>query len=161
MTSLTGVTRKAFPYLRHYFSGAVLLLCALFACKTAHGQIALSQEKHMQHFAIIFRSTRVLTASESQQRALDIQAWVKKVTEMGITLDPRNFGQTIANLSAKNGELASRSEPEDPSLVTIVFFDAPNNDQALAIARIHPGLRYGVALELREWNPPRIAAPPK
>jgi hypothetical protein len=115
----------------------------------------------MQHFAMIFRSTRVLTPSESQQRALDIQAWVKKVTEMGVTLDPRNFGQTVANLSTKYGELASRPEPEDPSLTTIVFFDVADGDQALAIARIHPGLRYGVTLELREWTPPRPAALPQ
>jgi hypothetical protein len=110
---------------------------------------------------MVFRSTRALTPSELQQRALDIQAWVKKVTEMGVTLDPRNFGRTVANLSTKNGELASRSEPEDPSLATIVFFDAADGDEALAIARIHPGLRYGVTLELREWSSPRAAAPPQ
>jgi hypothetical protein len=161
MKRLPGITHKASQHYRSHLDWVMLLLCALLPYKAAHGQTNHPQEKRMQHFAMIFRSTRVLTANESQQRALDIQAWVKKVTDMGITLDPRNFGQTLANLSGKNGELASRFKPEDPSLVTIVFFDASDSDQALAIARIHPGLRYGVTLELREWNPPRVAAVPQ
>jgi hypothetical protein len=34
----------------------------------------------------------------------------------------------------------------------------PSRDQALNIARIHPGLHYGVTVEVREWTSPRETA---
>jgi hypothetical protein len=40
-------------------------------------------------------------------------------------------------------------------MVTIVFFDSADKDQAVNIARMHPGPRYGVAVKLREWTSPR------
>jgi hypothetical protein len=40
-------------------------------------------------------------------------------------------------------------------LATIVFFDTGDRDQAVNIARIHPGLHYGVTVEVREWISPR------
>jgi hypothetical protein len=46
-------------------------------------------------------------------------------------------------------------ESSDPSLVNFVFFDSSSRDQALEISRIHPGLHYGVTVEVRDWNPPR------
>jgi hypothetical protein len=109
----------------------------------------------MQHYALIFHATRTLTPEEQKQRAIDIAAWVKKVTDMGITLDPRNFGETVANFAEDESKLVSRNGSSDPQFVTIVFFDAPNKDQAAEIARIHPGLHYGVTVEVREWASPR------
>jgi hypothetical protein len=113
----------------------------------------------MQHYALIFHATRTLTPEEQKQRAIDIAAWVKKVTDMGITLDPRNFGETVANFAEDESKLVSRNGSSDPQFVTIVFFDAPNKDQAAEIARIHPGLHYGVTVEVREWASPRQLAP--
>jgi hypothetical protein len=112
----------------------------------------------MPHYALIFRSTRELTPEELKQRAVDIAAWVKQVTEMGITLDPRNLGETAANFSVQASEVISRDKSSDPSLITIVFFDSPGSDQAVNIARIHPGLRYGVTVEVRAWTSPREPA---
>ena len=112
----------------------------------------------MKHYALVFRATRALTPQELKQRAVDIPAWVKRVGDMGITLDPRNFGETAANFSAEGSEVASREGSSDPSLGTIVFFDSPSRDQAVNIARIHPGLHYGVTVEVREWTSPRETA---
>lgn len=112
----------------------------------------------MKHYALIFRATRTLTPEEVKQRASEIGSWAKEVTEMGIELDPRNFGAVVANLSAQGGEVVSSNDANDPSLGTIVFFDAQNSDKALQIARIHPGLHYGVTVEVREWTSPREAA---
>jgi|SRR5215471_504484 len=109
------------------------------------------------HYALIFRSTRTLTPEELKQRAVEIAAWVKQVEDKGITLDPRNFGETRANFSAAGGEVISGNGPSDPTLSTIVFFDSPSPDLAVGIARIHPGLRYGVTVDLREWTSPREA----
>jgi hypothetical protein len=112
----------------------------------------------MAHYALIFRATRTLTPEDQKQRAADIAAWVNHVTQIGITLDPRNLGDTVANLSSNGTEIVSREGPGDPALITIVFFDAEGRDQAENIARIHPGLKYGVTVELREWSSPREAA---
>ena len=109
----------------------------------------------MKHYALLFRSTRTLTPDEVKQRAIDIAAWVKGVTARGILLDPRNFGPTEANFSAEGSEVIHREGSEDPTLTTIVFFDSSSTDDALEIACIHPGLRYGVTVEVREWTSPR------
>lgn len=108
----------------------------------------------MHHYVMIFRATRPFTTEEQQTRPRDIQKWVAEVTSMGIQLDPRNLGDTVANLSQVDGSIVSRKDPTDRTLVTLVFFDAPDNTKALEIAHMHPGPRYGVTLELREWSAP-------
>jgi hypothetical protein len=77
------------------------------------------------------------------------------VTEMGIALDPRNFGEAQADFSAQGSGPASGNGASGPLMVTIVFFDSADKDQAVNIARMHPGPRYGVAIKLREWTSPR------
>ena len=112
----------------------------------------------MKHYALIFHPTRTLTPDELKQRAVDIAAWVKQVTDMGITLDPRNFGETAANFVTEGNQVISREESVDSTLATIVFLDSASKEEAVNIARIHPGLRYGVNVEVREWTSPRETA---
>lgn len=112
----------------------------------------------MKHYALVFHSTRTPTPEEQKQRAVEIAAWVKGVTDKGIALDPRNFGETAANFSAEGSKVVSRDRSSDPTLSTIVYFDSPSRDQAVDIARIHPGLHYGVTVEVREWTSPREIA---
>jgi hypothetical protein len=112
----------------------------------------------MKHYALIFHPTRTLTPDELKQRAVDIAAWVKQLTDMEITLDPRNFGETAANFVLEGNQVVSHREPVDPTLATIVFFDSASKEEAVNIARIHPGLRYGVKVEVREWTSPRETA---
>jgi hypothetical protein len=108
----------------------------------------------MNHYALVFRSARTLTPEELKQRGVEIAAWVKRVTDMGITLDPRNLGETAAHFSAEQNNVVSRNGSSDPTLSAIVFFDSPSRDQAVNIARIHPGLHYSVTVEVREWTSP-------
>jgi hypothetical protein len=112
----------------------------------------------MKHYALLFHTSRSVTPEEQKQRTVEIAAWVKQVTEMGITLDPRSLGETAANFAAKGTEIISANGSIDPSLSNIVFFDSPSRDQAVDIARIHPGLHYGVTVEVREWTSPRQAS---
>jgi len=132
----------------------VLLLCSV-VCQPVISQTASSQEKNLKHYALIFRTTRPLTPEELKQRAIDIHAWVERVTEMGITLDPRPLGEMAVRFSTEGNTVVTHDGPSDPSMVNVVFFDSASRDQALEIARIHPGLHYGVTVELRDWNPPR------
>lgn len=112
----------------------------------------------MKHYALIFQATRTLTPEEQKQRATDIAGWVKRVTDMGITLDPRNFGDTLAAFAMEDSKVVSRNGASGPKPATIVFFESRSSEQAVDIARIHPGLHYGVTLEVREWTSPRVLA---
>jgi hypothetical protein len=145
----------------------VLLLCLGVFCQpvgaqtNSHAQTTNPQEKPMQHYAMLFHTSLTLTPAEQKQRGLDIAAWVKSVTEMGVTLDPRSLGDTAASFSTEGGEIVSHQGSNDPTFSNIVFFDSSSREQAVEIARRHPGLQYGVTVELRQWTSPReIAARP-
>jgi hypothetical protein len=114
-----------------------------------------SQEKPMKHYALLFHTSRTLTPEELKQRSVEIAAWVKRITDMGITLDPRSLGETAATFSSEGNKAVSRNGSSDPTLSNIVFFDSSSKDQAVDIARMHPGLHYGVTVEVREWTSPR------
>ncbi|HSZ18138.1 MAG TPA: hypothetical protein VK764_13625 [Terracidiphilus sp.] len=108
----------------------------------------------MQHYVLIFRTSRALTPAELKQRPAEIQLWVKHVTSMGIAIDPKALGPFAIRFTQQNGTLQSQEDPADPALVNFVFFDAPTEAEAVEVARSHPGLRYGVSVELRNWTTP-------
>jgi hypothetical protein len=115
----------------------------------------------MHHYVLIFRPTRTLNADELKHRAVEIPAWAKQVGEMGITLDPKALSPAAVQLWEKNGSIVSEDGPADPALTNLVFFDAPGQEQALEVARLHPGLHYGVKVEVREWSSPAAGAAAK
>lgn len=110
----------------------------------------------MKHYVMLFRATRALTPEELKQRPVDIRNWIQHVNSLGIKLDPRNLEEPATQFTLKDGEVVSSKAIADPSLVTMVFFDAFDKQQALEVARLHPAPHYGVSLELREWNPPQV-----
>ena len=141
------------------------LLFALLAClavliQPLHSQSPNPQEKPMKHYALIFHtnSNRTLTPKELHERQVEITAWAKQVTAMGVTLDPRALGETAANFSVEGDKIVSHDGSSDPTFRNLVFFDSASKDQAVNIARIHPGLHYGSTVEVREWTDPRQAA---
>src|SRR5260370_31202051 len=101
-----------------------LIVCS-FLSEPLSSQTVGSQETHMHHYVLIFRPTRTLTADELKQRAVDIPAWVKRVTDMGITLDPKALGEFALRLSQHDGTLLTHHGTADPTLTNLVFFDAP------------------------------------
>jgi hypothetical protein len=145
------------------FSFALLVYTAVL-CQPIHPQTAAQtaspQEKPMKHYALIFHSNsnHTFTPKELGQRQVEIAAWAKQVTDMGITLDPRALGETAANFSVEGDKIVSHEGSSDPTFRNLVFFDSPSRDQAVNIARIHPGLHYGATVEVREWTDPRAIA---
>jgi len=79
---------------RFLLRSSLLLTPALFLF---HPQLQ-AQENSMHHYVMLFRGTRALTPEELQTRAKELQEWIQKVAAMGIHLDPRPLGDTIANL---------------------------------------------------------------
>jgi hypothetical protein len=112
----------------------------------------------MKHYALIFRATRRLTPEDREQLFPDIHVWVKQVIEMGITLDPRALGDAETHLSLEGDTVVSREEEIGLTPITfVIFFDSESRDQAMEIARIHPALRYGTTIEVRDWMSGRQA----
>lgn len=109
----------------------------------------------MQHYVLLFRTTRAITAEEQRQRVADIAAWVKQVTDIGVTLAPHTLEDTVISIPAEGTQTSGHP---DPTLSNIVLFDA-TRDQAIQVARLHPAPRYGVSVELREWTAPRPIVP--
>jgi hypothetical protein len=137
------------------FLPCVLVCVVSVLCATRlSAQNATPKEHIMQHYALIFRGSRVLSEDESKQRFADIQEWVKRVTAMGIQLEPKALGPFALRLTEKDGAIESRQDSADPALANLVFFDAETQQQAVEVARLHPGLRYGATIELRDYTIP-------
>jgi hypothetical protein len=136
----------------------MFVVCLLFA-QPVHPQSNRSPEKTMHHYVLIFRPTHPLTADERKQRSVEIPAWVKRVSDMGIPIDPKALAPPAVRLSQQNGSILTEEGSADPTLTNLVFFDAAGQEQALEVARLHPGLHYGVNVEVREWTSP-AANPP-
>jgi len=114
----------------------------------------------MKHYALIFHTNanRTLTPEEHKQRQAEITDWAQQVSAMGVALDPRALGDTAANFSLEGDKIISHDGSSDPTFRNLVFFDSASRDQALHIARTHPGLHYGSTVEVREWTDPRQTA---
>ena len=63
----------------------------------------------MKHYALLFHtnSNRTLTPEEQKQRQVEIAAWAKQVTNMGIALDPRALRETAANFSVEGDKIVT------------------------------------------------------
>lgn len=72
----------------------------------------------------------------------------------GNHIDPKALSPSATRLSQQNGSVVKQEGSADPTLTNLVFFDAAGEEQAIEVARIHPGLRYGVNVEVREWTFP-------
>ena len=152
-------TQRELPqrYVNKLFA-CMLVVCFAALCQPIHTQATTPQDKQehtMKHYVLIFHSTRTLSPEEIKHRGVDIAAWVKQVTDMGVTLDPRSLEETLANFSADGDQIVSREGSSDPTFRNLVFFDSASSEQAVTIARTHPGLRYGATVEVREWTSPR------
>src|ERR1700759_585952 len=107
----------------------------------------------MKHYALIFYPSPPLTPEELTQRQFEVLDLAKKGTSMGVYLVPRSFGSPLARLTAFG------NDGTGTAFANIVFFDSASEEQAMHVAKTHPGLRYGATIEVREWTPPRAAVP--
>jgi hypothetical protein len=142
----------------------MLLGCAASVAYPAHAQTANNQGKIMKHYALVFYpSSRKPTTEELEKRQIEILEWAKQVVAMGIELDPRAFRAPVARLSPSQGTVASGNvetptEFSNTEFSNIVFFDADSEEQAMQVAKTHPGLHYGTTVEVREWTSPQRTA---
>jgi len=109
----------------------------------------------MKQFVLLFRqnASTHLTDADQKRRAEEVRAWALQQNEQGRKLDPKI-------LSAENHRVnpeSKRSQPADDAegiVVAITFLEARDFAEAVRIAESHPGLHYGVSVEVREWTSP-------
>jgi len=102
-------------------------------------------------FAFIFRKgTRKLSEGEQKRRTDEVRAWALQQIDEGRGLDPR----ILDDESVRLGDTSAISTGEG-SVIALNFIQAADFSEAVAIARTHPGLRYGVDIEVCPWTDPR------
>jgi hypothetical protein len=123
-------------------------------------EINLSQESTTggtmrKSFVFIFRQgARVLSKEEQERRTAEVQAWATQQIKDGRNLDPRILGDEIYR-----AEDDSASSKAAGSVIALNFIEATDFAEAEKIAKTHPGLQYGVSIEVRSWTDPRKKSP--
>jgi hypothetical protein len=84
----------------------------------------------MKHYALLFHtnSNHPLTPKEQERRQVEIAAWAKQVTDMGIKLDPRALGETAANLSVEGGKIVFHNGSSDPAFRNLGYIRVCTTD---------------------------------
>jgi len=96
------------------------------------------------------QSTRKRSEGEQKRRTDEVRAWALQQIDEGRGLDPR----ILDDESVRLGDTSASSTGEG-SVIALNFIQAADFSEAVAIARTHPGLRYGVDIEVRPWTDPR------
>ncbi len=98
----------------------------------------------MKQFVLLFRQGRTLSEEEQKQRTNEVRAWALQKISEGRKLDPRILSEESNRVSPKG---------ESP-VIAFLFLEASDFTEAVKIAETHPGIRYGVNIEVREWTTP-------
>lgn len=107
----------------------------------------------MKPFVFIFRQgNRVLSDEELKQRTEEARAWALSRLAEGRKLEPRIMAPEYCHVSAEGESHAPQGIDSPPA--AMLFLEAGNHTEAIAIAKTHPGLRYGASIEVRAWTSP-------
>jgi catechol 2,3-dioxygenase-like lactoylglutathione lyase family enzyme len=155
----TFASRRDFGRSRpRVFLAVALVFCVI----NLHSQTAISNapltntNQVMKQFAFFFRQSRQLSEAEQKQRSAEVVAWVKQQIAEGRKLEPRVLA-TENELVVSEENKSSASTNSGGTLVAINFLEAKDFEEAVKIAKTHPGLRYGVSIEVRPWTNPLVA----
>lgn len=110
----------------------------------------------MKQFVLIFRqgSAGPISPGEQAKRSTEIRAWARGWIDQGYSFDPRQLGHESYRI-APDGESDSGGER---TVVNFLFLTAKDFDDAVRIAKTHPGVRFGTHVEVRAWTAPGPAA---
>jgi hypothetical protein len=108
----------------------------------------------MKPFVFIFRQgDHTLSGEELKQRTDEARAWALSRLANGQKLEPRIMAPEYCRVSA-TGETRDLPHGADAPPAAMLFLEAGDAAEAVAMAKTHPGLRYGASIEVREWTSP-------
>ena len=108
-------------------------------------------------FVFIFRQgSRKLTEEEQKRRREEVRAWALQHIKNGSHLDPRILGEESRS---RLGDGTAQANTDAP-VIALNFVEATNLEQAVEMGKTHPGIRYGVEIEVRSWSDPRTNSAP-
>jgi hypothetical protein len=141
----------------------VLSTAAMMAQSTSATSLTANRQAEkqggvMKQYILIFRQASAAQVSPEEQarRSTEIRVWANKLIAEGYSFDPRKLGQEIYRI-APDGESDGAGER---LVVNLLFFGAKDFDDAVRIAKSHPGVGYGTHIEVREWTAPVLPAAP-
>jgi hypothetical protein len=107
-------------------------------------------------FVLVFRAgKKQLAAAEQKARTEEVRQWALLRLKEDPKFEPRVLGEQSYHVGSDG-----KANLEDDSVIALNFIEANDFSEAVEIAKSHPGLRYGVDIEVRPWRDPRSAAPP-
>ena len=113
----------------------------------------------MKSFVLIFRQgSKPLTDDDRKLIALNMPAWAAELRSSGHNLDPRILADSPSQTLHGHGTNASATA-ERP-VTALLFIEAEDFQDAVRIAKSHPGLGNDISVEVRAWAPPVPAPAP-
>lgn len=108
----------------------------------------------MKQFVLLFRqSPRQLSEADQKRRSDEVRSWAMTQNSQGRKLQPHILAEESRRIEPVPGNQGVASQ--DNPVVAIVFLEAADFADAVKVAESHPGLRYGVSVEVRPWSGPR------
>ncbi len=110
----------------------------------------------MKSFVLIFRQgAKPLTDEDRKQISPKMPAWAAELRSGGHNLDPRIL--TDSPTQTLPGRGASAPATTERPVTALLFIEAEDFQDAVRIAKSHPGLAHDVSIEVRAWAPPAPA----
>jgi hypothetical protein len=108
----------------------------------------------MKQFVFFYKQGGTqLSDTEQKRRAAEVREWALRMNQEGRKFDGRILGAEQRQIVATGG-IDSNRQNDNQSLIAITFLEARDFAEAVSIAKTHPGLHYGVSIEVREWTAP-------
>ena len=111
----------------------------------------------MKEYAFIFRQTPIrLTEERRKQRAEEVARWATRLRDAGHTMSPHLLGSERAVFTSEGLDSGAANPQAGDPVVAILVAGFASFDEAKRAASTHPGLHYGVTIEIREATAPQF-----
>lgn len=131
-------------------STVVILAQSTSTTEPTTNQAGTKKEAGMKQFILIFRqgSAGQVSPGEQARRTEEIRAWARKWIEEGYSFDPRQLGHETYRIASDGDDVGERT------VTNLLFLTAKDFDDAVRIAKSHPGVGFGTHIEVRAWTVP-------
>ena len=113
----------------------------------------------MKPFVFIFRQSKhPMTQEQQKRRTEEVRAWAIQLRDAGHALEPHMLGEERFFEAAAGSDGSGATAGGGDPVTAILIAGFQRFEEATKAAQTHPGLRYGVSVEVREAFPP-VPAP--